>query len=684
MIRLMLLLLTLSMTGWGQTALVRVGQNNTYTSGYQNFNAATFGLPTGASDPVTCSVGDRFVNTTTTPGIAKTCLTTNTWTIDILGTFTNANAMLCVSASGVAKECNAASTFGGTITLLGSGNVATVQGAATTTLAIARGSSQGTTTPLISMTTEDAGTLTQSILPVDSYLGAWNEGITGFSNSGALKLNYVRSSGWNTGPNGALIDTAKPGFAQSFESHYTPSGTDADGTLEAHWQFYSPLAPSIPVRLISGQFFPDGTLNAGARFSNFTFSNTAGTSVLQLTGSGLVTLAGNLVITTGAGTGIDMSASTGITGIKFPNNAFLSWGSASGGAQNIIVGVSTDDNTYLTAKASKDVIIAGGAGGSVGIGANVNSYNPTGTLQVHDGTATTGVTRSWIREGAGQSTNEVWGIYANDGTTKRISYANGILNIAGNGAASNSPFLGSGTWFTGGSATTTKPYLLVEPTGTTSTAWSTSGTGLGVNAASGFAGNLLDLQVAEVSKFKVDAAGAATFASGVQIGASNTVNWASGSYVFGNATSGAITGAVRIVGGGSATIVNFGGDTSSFPALKRSTTGLIARLADDSADTFFRSIQVAGGGTPSVGTCGTIGTGSLNNAGFITSGTTGSCVSVVTFTYTATTGWSCGVQNSTTLGATNMVVQTGSSTTTATFTGTTVSGDVITYMCMPY
>jgi hypothetical protein len=61
----------------------------------------------------------------------------------------------------------------------------------------------------------------------------------------------------------------------------------------------------------------------------------------------------------------------------------------------------------------------------------------------------------------------------------------------------------TGTWFTGGSATTTKPHLLIEPAGTTSTAWSTSGTGLGVNAASGFAGNLLDLQVAGVPQFRV-------------------------------------------------------------------------------------------------------------------------------------------------------------------------------------
>ena len=62
----------------------------------------------------------------------------------------------------------------------------------------------------------------------------------------------------------------------------------------------------------------------------------------------------------------------------------------------------------------------------------------------------------------------------------------------------------TGAWFTGGLPATTKPHFLIEPTGTTSTAWSTSGTGLGVNAASGFAGRLLDLQINGTSRFYVD------------------------------------------------------------------------------------------------------------------------------------------------------------------------------------
>ena len=70
-----------------------------------------------------------------------------------------------------------------------------------------------------------------------------------------------------------------------------------------------------------------------------------------------------------------------------------------------------------------------------------------------------------------------------------------------NGAASEPPGTFTGTWFTGGTATTTKPQVLIEPTGTTSTAWNTSGTGLGINAASGFSGLLADMQLNGTSEW---------------------------------------------------------------------------------------------------------------------------------------------------------------------------------------
>jgi len=83
----------------------------------------------------------------------------------------------------------------------------------------------------------------------------------------------------------------------------------------------------------------------------------------------------------------------------------------------------------------------------------------------------------------------------------------GEIDVSLAGAASTPPVTFTGSWFTGGTATTTKPQLLIEPSGTTSTAWSTNGTGLGVNAASGFGGNLLDLQENGSSKASFDASG---------------------------------------------------------------------------------------------------------------------------------------------------------------------------------
>jgi hypothetical protein len=101
-------------------------------------------------------------------------------------------------------------------------------------------------------------------------------------------------------------------------------------------------------------------------------------------------------------------------------------------------------------------------------------------------------------------------LLADDGTTASLS---GPLVSTPNGAASLPISRWGGTWYSGGTGTTTKPALLLEPTGTASTAWNTAGTGLGINAASGFTGNLIDAQVAGASQFSVSAVGAVVGAS---------------------------------------------------------------------------------------------------------------------------------------------------------------------------
>ena len=127
------------------------------------------------------------------------------------------------------------------------------------------------------------------------------------------------------------------------------------------------------------------------------------------------------------------------------------------------------------------------------------------TISFPDATGTVGLV-------AGSSGQLLYNASGANAGASTLTYDGSILTTSGrfinsyNATASSPAKAFTGTWFTGGTATTTKPQVLIEPTGATSTAWSTSGTGLGVNAASGFAGNLLDLQVNGSSRFKFDVA----------------------------------------------------------------------------------------------------------------------------------------------------------------------------------
>lgn len=68
-------------TGALPGTVVQTGQANTYTSGLQSFAAVPLIPEIGASNPATCTVGQVFINTTSTPGQNWWfCLTTNTWT----------------------------------------------------------------------------------------------------------------------------------------------------------------------------------------------------------------------------------------------------------------------------------------------------------------------------------------------------------------------------------------------------------------------------------------------------------------------------------------------------------------------------------------------------------------------------------------------------------------------------
>jgi len=144
------------------------------------------------------------------------------------------------------------------------------------------------------------------------------------------------------------------------------------------------------------------------------------------------------------------------------------------------------------------------------------------TISFPDATGTVGLV-------AGSSGQLLYNASGANAGASTLTYDGSILTTSGrfinsyNATASSPAKAFTGTWFTGGTSTTTKPQVVIEPTGTTSTSWSTSGTGLGVNAASGFAGKLLDLQVNGTSQFAVDAAGG-TGVTCVRLQASNRID----------------------------------------------------------------------------------------------------------------------------------------------------------------
>lgn len=107
------------------------------------------------------------------------------------------------------------------------------------------------------------------------------------------------------------------------------------------------------------------------------------------------------------------------------------------------------------------------------------------------------------------------------------------------GASSTPAVKLTGAWFSGGTSTTTKPQLLIEETGANSISWSASGTGLGVNSGSSFAGNLIDAQMDGTSVFAVFANGSGRIAGNFTVfGALVATNGIVGTTAVGNAIAG--------------------------------------------------------------------------------------------------------------------------------------------------
>lgn len=158
--------------------------------------------------------------------------------------------------------------------------------------------------------------------------------------------------------------------------------------------------------------------------------------------------------------------------------------------------------------------------------------------------------------------------------------------------------------------------------------WNTTGAPTAVllnvtNTASAFASYLMDLQVAGVSKFAFRKDGN-FLSSGNTLGPNGLYVQNSGWVEFtGRSQVRSSSDGTLLLNNNAQTDFNrlqFGGTTSSFPAIKRSSAGLVARLADDSADTTITASNVISTATVRLKgyTVATLPTGVVGDLAYVT------------------------------------------------------------------
>lgn len=303
-----------------------------------------------------------------------------------------------------------------------------------------------------------------------------------------------------------------------------------------------------------------------------------------------------------------------------------------------------DDNFYLVeCDPITGVLLtsSGGGGGGSGTVTSVNASGGTTGFSFTGGPVTTSGTltltvsnaatvRSAIGAGTGNgsvtsvavdatltggtiTTTGTLGINLNNANTwTAVQTFSAQTIISANGAASTSPLALTGTIFTGGSATTNFPALLIQPTGTTAvTSFSTSGVGMAMNMPSGFTGNFMSMHVnGAASAFKV------TSASILSLGAL-TINPANGATTFGQTFS------INIVTSNGVTIQSGSSDSvgirngTNFPRLAfvNGSGSLDAYISRKAAASLQMGLPDAASPTAQTFNCQSVVTGTSNTNG---------------------------------------------------------------------
>lgn len=147
-------------------------------------------------------------------------------------------------------------------------------------------------------------------------------------------------------------------------------------------------------------------------------------------------------------------------------------------------------------------------------------------------------------------------------------------------AASTSVAQFTGALTTGLTGTTAFPYIYVNQ-GTAPTTLNTAGTEIGINAPSGFLGSFVDFRInGSTAAFSVASTGSLSTIGSLSLGGSSPVSWTNRAKVLSTADGFLL---FQNSAGTAFTKFQFGGTTSSFPAINVNGTALETKLADNSA-----------------------------------------------------------------------------------------------------